>query len=543
MTLLSVLFLVLELVILVGAAVTGYRRGIGKTAIRVLYLTIIGLGSFFLGRFVSFRLSDIIMDTVKGIVPQDVLTLLTTAPELEVLLINLVGALIAPLFFALLFGLLQLITLIYFNTIADKIVHAVYKKEEAPSWSKWAGAGTGAIVGIAVAAVLLSPIFTVIFVAENVPDDTVTIFAEALAEETPNESAAAPSVTGVLRAQPAPLSLSIKPSFNVTKFIPWDKALVRALTTYDIPDHHTDDADHENASDVLPVLIETAGDALYAYNVTAHNGGTANDALTNAASTVIPHLDEASTIKIASADLLRAMGITLQEKGSVFGIEMPASEDPLLKSMINNLVDSLAHTTPDTVKANMVTLFNTPSISYDPVAEEKPVVSSNKGLLSTMSKLDKDDPSMSLENEELSSALAESLGNVADNSAMDAVMNDVRDYTVDMISQKDVDFADEKYQPFYEEVSQQLTAQITPHLSNPEASVKDIATDIKPVLNDYLEEYEIEVSDLHTDIVATCIAKEFSDESYIVDGELNISVSDIMNFFGISEGDLPDWAQ
>ena len=536
MTFISVVFLVLELMILAVGILMGYRRGIGRSMVRLAYLAVIGVGSFFLGRFVAFRLSDIIMDTAKDVVPNDVLTLLTTSPDLEVLLTNLIGALIAPVIFALLFGILQLLSLIFFKTLSGKIISAVYKKEEAPAWSKWAGAAVGLVSAVAIAAVLLSPLFTVMHVVENTPDKTITIFAEAYEENGVSELAAAPSPVSTMKAYPTTLDFNIKPSFNAAKFSPWNAPLANLLTSYDV---HEDNGEttHESLTHSLPLIIEMAGDALYAYNCTANSGGEATDALTNAGACAIPYLDKSSTVKYISSDIIGALGKTFQSGNDFLGISLPQSDDPLVKSMIDNLVNSLADTTADTVKDNMITLFGLPTITYDPHAPQQASV--NQGLLATMMKLNADDALSSLAESDSVFSLVSLL---AENDNMSAMLDDIQKYATDMIEEKGVDLSEQKYESFYNDVKQEITTQITAYTQDETASVTDVAKNIENTLGDYLEENDIPADQMQISVVAVCIAKEFSGEEYIENGEITISTKDIMTFFGIDEADIPEWA-
>ena len=50
MTFISVLFLVIELLIIGLGAFIGYKRGIGKSAVRVVYLAIIAVATFFIAK-------------------------------------------------------------------------------------------------------------------------------------------------------------------------------------------------------------------------------------------------------------------------------------------------------------------------------------------------------------------------------------------------------------------------------------------------------------------------------------------------------------
>ena len=650
MTFISVLFLVLELLILAVGILMGYRRGIGRSMVRLAYLAVIGIASFILGRLIAFRLSDSMIRRICDLLPTDAQALLATAPELEALVASLLGALIAPIVFALLFGILQLLTLIFFKTLSGKLVSSVYKKQEAPSWSKWAGAGVGLVSAVAIAAVLLSPLFTAMYMVEKTPDETLTIFAEALFEEDEQNAVVASVPGGAMKAPVMTLRPELDTAFDMTHLIPWETILLRALTDYEIPAEGTDAPAHrESASDSLPALIEAAGDALYAYNKTATKGGSSIDAFTNAAAAIIPHLEQSPTIKQAATDALSAMGQTLQNGGSIMGMELPQTENALLKNMIDNLVNTLAETTTDTVEDNMKTLFGelddslkpeskrkqpeqnqeTPAVT-DPIeveteaeteaatvpvpeetkpveskpaeskpadskpaeskpAESKPVESApaeskpaqtetttppvtetepkgtetteskpaeqpskpadtttgntaNNGLLSALSKLDKEDPLGSLKNEETAGIIKDAFGGIADNPAMAGLMNEIRSYAMSLIQQKGIDIMDEKYQPMYETVCYELGSVLSDCLSSGITSTKEVASILEARLMAEFENYKFPVESYQVGLVAQCAASEFLSDKYVDGTTVTVTVKDILSFFGIAEADMPEWA-
>ena len=531
MTALSISFLVLEILILSLACLIGYRRGVGRTAVRLVYLLIIGLIAFLGARAISSSISASAMLIIHDLLPAEIQSILGYSPELEPLVANILSALLAPALFAVLFGLLQLLTLICFKKISTKIVSAVSKKGAA-SQNKWAGAVFGLIIGFAISAALLSPLYLVLDVIDLIPDRTVTIFSEAYDENGLGDLSNIQLPT-TLAAQPTRLSLDIKPRFNSAKFSPWNKPLAKLLTDYKIHEQ-TEKKAHESLPHSIPLILEMAGDALYSYNSTIYNDGSANDALTNAASIVIPYLEKSDTVKYVATDIIHALGMTFQNGNSFFGLSLPTTENEFAKSMISHLVDALAHTTADTVKDNMVTLFGQPTVDQSTGAIQQNSI--NTGLLAAMSKIDADDPLSSLEFGDTITLV----GAIAENGNMDAMMEDIHDFTTGLIEENGIDLSDRKYESFYTEVKDEISGHIS--ASSEESSITDVAKNIEGTLDDYLTEHKIDLDELQVAVVSVSIAKEFSDEKYKTDGELDISVKDLMNFFGVDESQIPDWA-
>ena len=156
MTIISACFLVLEILIIALGILIGYKRGVGRSVVRLIYLAVIGIVSFFTARAIAFKVSLPAFEAVYKFLPADIQHLFEKSHNLELLVENIVGAIIAPVIFAAMFGILQLLTLICFKRISQKLVAAITKKTDAPTIaSKWIGAGVGLVASVAIAAVLL----------------------------------------------------------------------------------------------------------------------------------------------------------------------------------------------------------------------------------------------------------------------------------------------------------------------------------------------------------------------------------------------------
>ncbi len=545
MTFVSVAFFILELVLIGLSVFKGYRRGLGKSLIRMIYLIIIGLVSFFLGRSLSYKLSSALIDFTHSMLPNNINDLFTVTPELDILLGNLFGALMIPIMFALLFLLLQLFSLLFFDTISGGILKRIFGTEEKYPWSKWVGAAMGLIGGIFVSAILLMPAFEVIYIVEKTPDNTITIFENAYADNVvSSDSADASNQTALNSKVPAhDVNFDFKSSFDVTKISPLSVALLRGLTSYTVPASVVGVEASDVAVDTVTLFLEIGGDALYAYNVTAHSGGTANDALTNAGSSLIPYLAKSSTVKHISADLLRTFGQKLEEDGQVLGLEFPAPDDEVIQSIVTKLIHTLATTTTDTVEANMIALFSEPTFLFVP-GEEEPHVPANHGLLALMSKMDKEDPLHSLSDED-SKILTQVVGDMAEHENMSDVLDDIRDYAIDKIEDSEIDLADSEYQQLCEDINEELTSKINTYLKQDnDIVIKEISADLAPNLTEIFVQHEIPLTELETNIVSTCIVEQFlKDEYRTEDGRVSVSSHQILDFFGIPEERIPDWAK
>lgn len=353
MTIFSVLFLVCEILIIGIGALIGYRRGAGRSAVRVAYLAIIGIATFFIAKKIAATIAPSAFELIYNLLPaEDIKHLLDKSPELDMLVENLIGALATPVIFALLFLVLQLLSLICFKLVSEKIVFAISKKEELTKTGKWIGAGVGLVSAVAVAAILLSPAYTVFHVIDNTPDEAVEAFADTFGMSEWEQELRLD--TRALKAN-APLSASIKPSFAVTKIHPISDLITNAATTYYVPEAHA----KESAMHTLHILADIAGDVLYVHHYTIEQGGTSMDALSNSVAAVTPHLGESLLVKDAAASALSALGEILMEDGAFMGMTLPQNQNAIVDEITHSVLDTMAHTTLDSVEDNMKMLFGT----------------------------------------------------------------------------------------------------------------------------------------------------------------------------------------
>lgn len=543
MTIVATAFLVLEILIVGIGILIGYKRGLGRTIVRAVYLAIIGVASFFIGRSLATTTTHFAMSFITPMLPAEILSLLEQKPELFALLENLIGALLVPIIFATLFALLQLFTLICFRLISKKLVYAITKKEGRTTAGKWTGAAAGMLLGIVVAAILLSPMYALIHIVESTPDETVTILEDAILGNDTALDAGAPVPQSTMSVRPATIALASEKSFRVSGFSFVNELLIKGLTAYAIPNPIEGESATESATDTIPVLLATAGDALYAYNVTATHGGSAIDAITNAAAAVTPHLHESTSVCHIAADALYLVGVAFRDNGEFMGIELPESDNAILTSIVNNLVDTLSHTTPATVEDNMTSLFGKSEIHFGDSLDGLDVAV-NKGLLASMTKLDKDDPMKSLADESLSDAVSTAINNMADNENMSEVLTDIKDFAVDIINSSEINLSDEKYDPLYEEISADLSSKLNEHIdteSEELASVSEVAKSLESTIESYFDAYDVPMGTFETSVLASCIAQEFYKEENIVDGSFNITVDEVLDFFGITQSDIDDF--
>lgn len=182
MTAIITLIYALTAAILVLGAFIGYKRGFGRASVRLAYLAIIAVASFFIAQSISDSVAATLLEFARTFYNDTVNEVVKANPQLEVIVQSLATALLTPIIFAIFFGLVQLITLICFKLISTKIV-GLFKKELAPKTSKWLGAAVGLVSSVVMIFALFAPITFAASVLANTPVETLELLDEAFFSE------------------------------------------------------------------------------------------------------------------------------------------------------------------------------------------------------------------------------------------------------------------------------------------------------------------------------------------------------------------------
>lgn len=536
-------FLILEAVIVLIGTLLGLKRGLGKTIVRTVYLLVIGLVSFLVARLFASKLLGVALNALQAIYPEDLKSLFAASPEMEGLLAAFLAAFAVPFCFVVLFGLLQLLTLIGFRTIAKKILTGIFKTDTMHRGSRAAGAAVGLVVGVFVASFLLSPLFMVSSAVMSVPEEHLPALdiTEVVAQESP-------SANKLLSAQ-IPVSL-LAANEPMPAMFAINKMAVNSLTAFRMPSGAQTTVYQE-----IPIVTHLAFSMMDAHSKTLELGGDDIDALTNAGAILELYVDDSEFVKELATGAISAVGTVLSENHTIFGVQLASPEDTGISAIMDSFIETISHTTPETLKANLVTLFGKPS--YDLLPKDKVDTKEeldyahinekgyhNAGIISAFTHLstlhgDEDvDEETAQKGEQ---AIAGAFATMADNEAMNSVFEDVSAFASDLISQNATGLLDETSKEAYQEVVESV--------QNTIVAVKDSTTEekvevVKEVVNDALSEFEMEIEDWQSSIIASCAVKEFCEGDYLDEnGNPTVSIEDIMAFFGISEEDIPDWAK
>ncbi len=175
-----VLYSIAALILLCGALL-GYKRGLGRSLVRLVYLAVIALVSFFVAKSVSATVSTKLMTFIHSLYPETLSTMMEANPNIETIMTSLITAIFSPFVFAVLFGLLELITLIFFKKISTGIVN-IFTKGETKNVKAYKSLGmiTGVVGAVIMIFALFSPITFTASILANTPPETLAAFDEIL---------------------------------------------------------------------------------------------------------------------------------------------------------------------------------------------------------------------------------------------------------------------------------------------------------------------------------------------------------------------------
>lgn len=654
-SLVSAILFAIQLVILGVGALIGYRRSLGRTVVRVVYLAVAAVAAFFVGRYVASELSGVVIGFAASI--DEVSSVLKASPELEVLLKQFLGALLVPLFFAAIFALLQLLSLVFFKKISTKIVSAITKSTETPAWTKWAGAGVGLVLSYFVAVFLLSPFSMVLGIADQLDTEAVgAIYELAVGEEMPEnivlQTAPQFANSRVLTAHTANASvLASNNSLSLFNFSSrWITVVLTTSTTpAGVPFVATDETAH---------IINSAGSAVYTYKKTADEGGNNVQVIANVGNIVTQCIESSPCLTEMTGYTVSAVGTVIQEEkkseeGGTFASLVPEFEDPSINAIIDTCTVILANTTPETLNENLVTIFGEPGTVSDektskyvrnlgnkgnnkdkdkndnngndygndkgnkdkgketttvaPVTTEAPVTSesplatsdittatiaptttpeapatsgaagtsavittgesttvtttpaqttaatttseeekkqeaasTNVGILGALAHADLSKPADIMKDDKVADAMAGAVSNLAQNENMSQLFASVRAYAFDLITSSGFDIFADKYKGVYYDICAQVNsvANATKNMSF-DAKVSRVENAIQAAA----DAHEFPITQMQKNVVATCVVQEFFGEWYENDkGRIEITVLDLMYFFGLNNDEIPDWA-
>lgn len=362
----SIVLLAFQLLIVGLGVLLGYKRGIGRGVVRLVELVVMGVVSFFLGRFLSDLFAHKAWAAISPLLGADIVELISASPALNELIVGFVGALFVPFIFALLFSVMGLISLILLKKRSVALVRGITKRDEDMSKksNRLIGLGIGAVSAVLVALVLCSPAYTALSLVGGLSDESIAFIGDMTSTdaETPDDP------EGTLSVRPTLLK---NEGFDVESFLLELRAasgkLAPALSLH-LTGHDTPHGDHYDAIEEAYTLINVVATAI-AHTKECEESGTA-DAMTK-----VTHIAQASLPMIAGhafakelvADAAVAVGSYLQDGGELAGISSHTG-DYVTDLMVDAMAEVLVATTVENLSDTTNTLFG---VDLDQIEEDQ----------------------------------------------------------------------------------------------------------------------------------------------------------------------------
>lgn len=482
-------FLILEIFSVIFGIYMGYHRGIIKAAFRFGELAVAAVISLVLAKVASKAMGSWAVDFVCALLDESATELIFSAENASILVSSLVGALLAPIFFALFFGIIKLFSLIGFNTITNSIVKKAGESKSKTKASSWGGAGIGVLSSVLVCSILLSPFFCGLYMVGSVPEDD----REDIISYMGVDKNVAHEVCRVLpeSAPKHPVSLLFAKLATTTTV-----SGVRYC-----------------AIDEMPEMVCMLCDFLSSYENAQEEGKDDITVLGNAISSTIPHMENSVFISEITSSVLNSVGESIKNGDSGFAAESGVSGE-----MMNSVGDILTNINSENIADNIEVLVGDPKDEND------------NGLLGIASELSSEEDIKAFLEEGKAAELAEMLIEMEENPNLEATMNSVKNIGTTMFAESVLASADEQAKKEYIEII--------------ETSVNDILAQTGAEKSDFRASVEIaegiianvsegaEISEGEVRLLAVFAVHHFCTDEYYENAD-GVSGEDIEAFLGI----------
>ena len=484
---LYMLFLIIEIAMVLFGVYMGYRRGTGKALVRLCELAVIAVISLFVARTVAFSLVDKAKDMIYSMLDSSAAELISSSENAAAFIVSLTAALIAPIFFALIFGFFKLFTLIGFNFVAGKIA----KKDTLTPRSRWIGSAIGALSGVLVCAVMLSPFFSVLYMAGSVP----TREKESLCTKIGIEDDVADKVMEWL-----PVKVPMHPV----------STLMSKLATTS-----TVEGIKFCAIDEAPEMLAMLNDFLESYEKAQDEGKDELSVIGTAISTVIPHMENSQFISGATSSVINSVGENIKNGNIDIG-----EGDPLSSAVADSVADILISVSPDNITENIEVIVGD--------GEE------SGGLIGVVSDLTSAEDIESFIKEGKAEELADILIEIESKPELSQTMESLKDIGMTMFSEAVLSEADSEMQSAYIDQIGECVNEILDATKGGNGNFENDVRIAAGVINGMLsEETQSPLSSGESELLAIFAVYYFCNDEYYTDPS-GVTSADIEAFLNMN---------
>ncbi len=512
--LLSVLIVVINLAVIGLGFLFGYRRGTGRSVVRLGYILVISFIAYFLAIAIAKPLSETVFSAIKPYFDtnETLQKYAQNSTVFESLIRGLISSILAPILLPIIFAIFQALSMIKFRFIADKLVKLVKKGGDPMTQkSRLIGGGIGMVQGFIIASALLVPLFvahTIIATAE----DNISGGTEA--------AIYAPEGTGMHS-----LSLN-RPSvannrlatgfFNFFVLPTGSQSLTHIVgSPYNL---RTEGPLLLGAANTM--LINSGGTGFLGGGGTddgsdlTGSGGSSTDtnAIVALFASMIPYIEQSELLSDLAADLLNTAATIWESGESFLGVSFN-TDNAIISNLLSSLIESLRNANPNNVSSILTTFF---------VVDE-----SGESVIGGMIKMKFDseilqDPGDSLD------SLVDMLIAINSNPELSLIGESIGDIGKQLISEIDIPAIPAENTAVYEEIETALKSAINtmPSANSYKESVYSLSSEIVNISSSY--NYEIE--DAESKLISISLLSYFGSSE-------NITVDGLKDYFGVIDPD------
>ncbi|MBO5023002.1 MAG: CvpA family protein [Clostridia bacterium] len=486
---LYLIFLILEIVLIMFGVFMGYRRGMGKALFRFCELVIIAVVSLFVSRSLAFSLVDGSKDMVFSLLHPSAAQMVSSSENAIAFIISLAGALIAPVIFALIFGFLKLITLIGFNSVSG----AVIRKAGEGKSSKWGGAAIGAVSGVLVCAVLLSPFFSILYMTGSVSK----VEKEELCDSIGVDDDIADTIIEWL-----PTDVPLHPVSAL---------FAKLSTTATVSDIKY------CAIEETPKMLAMFNDFLSSYENAQNSGKDELSVVGSAVSSTVPHMENSQFISGMTSSVLNSVGESIKNGNMDLG-----GDGELSNVVVDSVADILISVSPDNITDNIEVLVGDPRDDKD------------DGLIGVMSNLSSAEDIEAFIREGKTEELADILIEIEENPELSETMEAVKDIGMAMFSESVLSVADEQMKAEYTEQIAKSVNEIIAATKGGSGDFEENVDTAKETINSILSaETQTPLGDGESELLAIFVVHYFCTDEYY-GNSIGVTSSDIGTFLGLN---------
>jgi len=491
---------ILGLAILLISAITGYKRGMFGSLVRTIYIAVISIISGVVAYFSSPRIAHAITTVIKQ---PEIVKLMESTPETVQLIEAMVTPIIFSILWTILFGILELISMIRFNSVADWI-ETKTTHHKAQHDKKISGIAIGAFNGLLSSAVLLIPLCLVVSILNN----------------------AEPEVLQTLH-------IPVDHQYQHAVHTPSDALLTLTTSVHknQIPDEYSGLRDVKfTMKEEAPCLLNAVGHAKMAYDDAKSQHKSSKETICmeigaiNSMSQSDSHVS--TTMPYIFANIIKLAADTWSHGDAFLGIQIPIN-NKMTQPLVSSTLDILKNVTPDNASSVINTLMGD--------GHEVGVINnflelqSQSAAYETMGDMLKD-------NDELIADTLIKLGKSEELHTINNVVNEMGQEYIksasDQLFNNEAISAEKK-----KETLDKLTESLKPE-KNEDSNDQDTPVTYEEQINDITEEvisaaneYDYSMSSAQATIIAVGLASYFESTD-------EVTTEGLMEYFGFSADEI-----